>query len=151
MKVGTRKYEFSSEAPWLVNANIVQQRTRSRVTAGDMSTTSWVENDLSAAEVLGAAADTVSPENEEGLKAIGEHPETQHRNLERRSRLAARARGLTSPSSERHWRQTYMRPLIRHTAKELYRLIHYSERSTVGAPTIHERSSRTRNVLPGSR
>jgi hypothetical protein len=36
MKVGTRKYEFSSEAPWFVNTDIVRERTRSHL-SGDVA------------------------------------------------------------------------------------------------------------------
>lgn len=128
MKVGTRKYEFSTEVPWFVNTDIVQQHIRSRLPSGDIqSTTSWVDDDLAASEVLGIAANTVCPENAEGLKAIGEHPETQYRDLRRRSKAAAAAQGKTRETSDRHWRQAHMGHFVRLTAKELYRLIHYGD------------------------
>lgn len=131
MKVGTRKYEFSSEVPWFIDTDIVQQRTHSRLTqAGDATlAVHWVEHDLSAAEILGVAASTVYPENDEGLKAIGEHPETQHRNLRRRTEHAAAAQGNVSATSDRYWRGRCMMPFIRLTAKELYRMIHYPDES----------------------
>jgi hypothetical protein len=134
MKVGTRKYEFSTEVPWFVNTDIVQQRVRSRLPSGDIqSTTSWVDDDLAASEVLGIAANAVCPENAEGLKAIGEHPETQYRDLRRRSKAAAAAQGKISKTSDRHWRQAHMGHFVRLTAKELYRRIHYSYENPSGA------------------
>jgi hypothetical protein len=124
MKVGTRKYEFSSEVPWFVNTDVVQERTRSRLSSDVTLEVSWVEHDLSAAEVLGIAANAVHPEKDEGLKAIGEHPATQYRNLRRRSEYAAAAQGNVSETSDRYWRGRCMKPFIRLTAKELYRMIH---------------------------
>jgi hypothetical protein len=130
MKVGTRKYEFSSEAPWFVNTDIVRERTRSRLSDDVTLEVSWVEYELSAAEVLGLAASTAYPENDEGLKAIGEHPDTRYRDLKRRSKYAAAAQGNVSETSDRYWREDYMKPFIRLTAKELYRMIHYADENS---------------------
>lgn len=137
MKVGTRKYEFSSEVPWFIDTDIVQQRTHSRLTqAGDATlAVDWVEHDLSAAEILGIAASTVYPDNDEGLKAIGEHPGTQYRDLRRRTKHAATAQGNVSDTSDRYWRGRRMKPFIRLTAKELYRMINHP---TKGRAAVNE-------------
>jgi hypothetical protein len=130
MKVGTRRYEFSSEVPWFVSTDIVQRRTRSRLSDDGTLEVSWVEHDLSAAEVLGVAANTVYPEKDEGLKAIGEHPDTQYRDLQRRTKHAALAQGNISETSDRYWRGRHMKPFIRLTAKELYRMIRHPQQDS---------------------
>lgn len=128
MKVGAYRYEFTTEAPWFVQTPLVQQRTRSRLRSNDTTMiTEAVELDISAAEVLAIAANTVNPENNEGLWAIGAREKHHHLNLASRTDRAAAARGLTSHSSGRHWRQAYMKPFVRLTARELYRMIHYPD------------------------
>jgi hypothetical protein len=125
MKVGTRRYEFSSEVPWFVSTDVVQERTRSRLPDDVALEASWVDHDLSAAEVLGIAADAVYPENDEGLLAIGERKGARGREMKWRTRRAAAARGNVSETSDRDWRGRYMKPFIRLTAKELYRMVRY--------------------------
>jgi hypothetical protein len=127
MKVGTRRYEFSSEVPWFVSTDVVQERTRSRLPDDVALEVSWLDHDLSAAEIIGSAANAVYPENDEGLKAIGEHPDTQHWELPQRSKRAAAARGNVSETSDRYWREHYMKTFIRLTAKELYRMVRYPQ------------------------
>jgi len=61
MKVGTRKYEFALEVPWFIETDIVQQRTRSRLSNGSDDKVEpveidGVEHEFSAAEIVGEAA-----------------------------------------------------------------------------------------------
>lgn len=130
MKVGTREYEFASQVPWLMETDIVQERTRSRLenesdVPVELVDVDWVEHEISAAEIVGEAASMVYPEKNEGLLAIGEHESTWHKDLKKRSKLAAKAHGLISLTSDRHWRQSRMKRFIRLTAKELYRMVRY--------------------------
>jgi hypothetical protein len=132
VRVGTRASDISTEAPWLLEIGLVDERARSRKrtnkTSGAVETK---DREIAACELLGAIADAVLPEyEEEGSIAVGEATGFHYAPLERRSEVAARRRNLESESSDKHWRQHYGKRLQRLMADVLYRLIYAPD--TVG-------------------
>jgi hypothetical protein len=124
VRVGTRACCISTEAPWLLELNLVEERARSRKRTNRPSGEIEIKDrEIAACELLGVVADAVLSEYGEGSTAVGEAQTYHYAPLERRNTGAARIRGLESETSGKHWFQHYA-PLMMHgMADLLYRLI----------------------------
>jgi len=123
VRVGTRACELSTEAPWLLEMSLVDERARSRKrtnkASGEIETK---DREIAACELLGDIAAAALPQYpEEGPIVIGEHPDYYNAPLARRYLGAAKAREMTSGKA---WQQGHRKTTIKVIADALYRLIY---------------------------
>jgi hypothetical protein len=126
VRVGTRACEISTEAPWLLEMSLVDERARSRKRTNKASgEIESKDREIAACDLLGDIAAAALPKYpDEGPRAIGEADGYCNAPLKRRYLGAALARDMTNGKA---WAQAYRKPTVHVIADVLYRLIYYPD------------------------
>jgi hypothetical protein len=126
VRVGTRASVIATEAPWLLELSLVDERARSRKRTSKLSgKIETKDREIGACELLRDIAAAALPQYpEEGPIVIGEYPDYYNAPLARRYRGAAKARKMTSGKA---WQQSHRKTTINAIADVLYRLIYYPD------------------------